>query len=281
FKKLLLEKRAGAAQAIGLKLTAAEEAMLAAVPLPQLEGIISHTRISPKLKPVFLGYAAGTMLATLGTGTLEYTLERYETSGNGNTKTSTLKLIKTYRARYKNLIETRNGSTDAASRPAAGATGILADRPPGNGDFDRVISQITAGMGARPDFPTGIKRARRNKGISVATSMPASVVGEGASHKNRSPHTVANVVRRHLTGIRNAYVLALKKNPTLGSGKIIVRFTIAPRGSVTAAQIVCDTLGEPALSRSILVRVRAWRFPPADGGYVTVIYPFIFIAAEV
>ncbi len=67
FKKLLLEKRAGAAGAIGLKLTAAEEAMLAAVPLPQLEGIIAHTRISPNLRPAFLGYAAGAMLAALGT----------------------------------------------------------------------------------------------------------------------------------------------------------------------------------------------------------------------
>ncbi len=69
FKKLLLEKRAGAAEAIGLKLTAAEEAMLAAVPLPQLEGIIAHTRISPKLRPAFLGYAAGAMLAALGAAT--------------------------------------------------------------------------------------------------------------------------------------------------------------------------------------------------------------------
>ncbi len=65
FKELLFEKRAEAAKAIGLKLTTEEEAMLAAVPLPQLEGIVAHTRISPKLRPAFLGYAAGTMLAAL------------------------------------------------------------------------------------------------------------------------------------------------------------------------------------------------------------------------
>ncbi len=69
FKKLLFDKRAEAAKAIGLKLTAAEEAILAAVPLPHLEGIIAHTRISPKLKPAFLGYAAGVMLAALGVAT--------------------------------------------------------------------------------------------------------------------------------------------------------------------------------------------------------------------
>jgi hypothetical protein len=66
FKDILFEKRAGAAEAIGLKLTAAEKAMLAAVPLAHLEGIIAQTRVAPKFRPAFLGYAAGAMLAALG-----------------------------------------------------------------------------------------------------------------------------------------------------------------------------------------------------------------------
>ena len=66
FEKLLMERRAEAAKAIGLKLTAAEEAMLAAAPLPQLESIVAHTRVAPKFRPAFLGYAAGAMLAVLG-----------------------------------------------------------------------------------------------------------------------------------------------------------------------------------------------------------------------
>ena len=66
FKKLLLEKRGEAANAIGLRLSDAERSMLEVIPLPQLEGIITHTRVSPKAKPAFLGYAAGAMLAALG-----------------------------------------------------------------------------------------------------------------------------------------------------------------------------------------------------------------------
>jgi hypothetical protein len=72
FKKLLLEKRAGAAEAIGLKLTAAEEAMLAAVPLPQLEGIIVHTKIKRGQGQVFLGYAAGAVAAAAGAVAVVY-----------------------------------------------------------------------------------------------------------------------------------------------------------------------------------------------------------------
>ncbi len=66
FKELLFDKRAEAAEAIGLKLAAPEEAMLAAVPEAQLEAIVANTRVTPGLRPVFLGYAAGSMLAALG-----------------------------------------------------------------------------------------------------------------------------------------------------------------------------------------------------------------------
>jgi TonB family protein len=281
FKKLLLEKRAGAAEAIGLKLTAAEKAMLAAVPLPQLEGIITHTRISPKLRPAFLGYAAGTMLAALGTGTLDYVFERYENIDNRETTTSTLDVLKTYRTRYKNRLTPRNGGTDATPRRATSAKSILSDHPFGNGDFDRVISRITSGMGARPDIPTAPRRTLRNKRISVPPQMPASVGGEGAGHRNRTSAVIASVIRRRIAGIQYAYKLVLRKNPALGSGKIVVRFTITPSGAVAAAQIVSDTLGEPALRETIISRIRSWRFLPAYGGDVTVIYPFIFIAEEV
>jgi hypothetical protein len=70
FKKMLLEKGAGAAEAIALKLEPAEAAMLDAVPLPQLEAIVANTKVSPKLRPAFLGYAAVVMLAALGVVTV-------------------------------------------------------------------------------------------------------------------------------------------------------------------------------------------------------------------
>jgi hypothetical protein len=66
FKKLLMEKRAGAAEAIALKLEPAEAAMLTAVPEAQLRAIVANTKVSPRLRPAFLGYAAGVMLAALG-----------------------------------------------------------------------------------------------------------------------------------------------------------------------------------------------------------------------
>jgi len=69
FKKLLFEKRGAAAQAIGLKLDAAEAALIEAVPESQLDAVIARTTVSPKIRPAFLGYAAGVMLAALSATT--------------------------------------------------------------------------------------------------------------------------------------------------------------------------------------------------------------------
>jgi hypothetical protein len=66
FKNILFEKRAAAAEAIALDLSPTEEAMLAAVPAAQLKAIVANTKVSPGLRPAFLGYAAGVMLAALG-----------------------------------------------------------------------------------------------------------------------------------------------------------------------------------------------------------------------
>ena len=53
FKKLLLERRAEAAEAIALTLSPAEEAMLAAVPEAQLRAIVASTKVSPSLRPAW------------------------------------------------------------------------------------------------------------------------------------------------------------------------------------------------------------------------------------
>jgi hypothetical protein len=66
FKKLFIEKRAEAAKAIALDLEPAEAAMLKAVPETQLRAIVANTKVSPGLRPAFVGYAAAAMLAALG-----------------------------------------------------------------------------------------------------------------------------------------------------------------------------------------------------------------------
>jgi hypothetical protein len=66
FRSVLLEKRAEAAEEIELELTDSEAAMLASIPRAQLEAIIAKTKVGPESRRLFLGKAAGIMLAALG-----------------------------------------------------------------------------------------------------------------------------------------------------------------------------------------------------------------------
>jgi hypothetical protein len=70
FRKLLLEKRAGAAEEIKLELEPAEAAMLTAIPAAQLDAIIAGTKVDEKVRPAFLGRVAAIMIAALGAGVL-------------------------------------------------------------------------------------------------------------------------------------------------------------------------------------------------------------------
>ncbi|MEE9457024.1 MAG: hypothetical protein V3W11_07735, partial [bacterium] len=182
FKIILFEKRAEAAKAIGLKLTAAEEAMLAAVPLPHLEGIVAHTRISPKLRPAFLGYAAGAMLAAIGTTIVVCSADRNEptktekTPGIGNLKAG----------RFKTAYPGAKNITPGKGYGMEGL-GTLGMRPSG------------------PKKTTGRTRRR-----DVRPSVSA---GARAYEIDRPPRAIDAVVQKHIFGIENAYNSVLKENP--------------------------------------------------------------------
>ena len=70
FRALLLEKRAEAAESIGLELTAAEALMVDSVPAAQLEATIAGTRVAPETRRIFLGKVAAAMLAAIAASPL-------------------------------------------------------------------------------------------------------------------------------------------------------------------------------------------------------------------
>jgi len=110
--------------------------------------------------------------------------------------------------------------------------------------------------------------------------QPPGITGSAKSNSLRSSAAIARIVNQRKSGIEYLYKKHLKNNPTM-EGKIIVRFTIAANGSVTAASTVSSGLGNPTLEGEILSRIRTWRFPPieAGSGDVTVVYPFVFFSA--
>ena len=109
-------------------------------------------------------------------------------------------------------------------------------------------------------------------------ARPPEVVTPRTPARGLTADQINQTITKRRAGIQSEYNALLKNNPTLGGGKVTVRFTISSRGNVTSAEIVEDTVGSAGLRAGILRRVRSWKFPRAQGES-TVVYPFVFVAS--
>jgi TonB family protein len=109
-------------------------------------------------------------------------------------------------------------------------------------------------------------------------SRPPEVVTPRTPARGLTANEINRTISKRRAGIQSEYNSLLKNNPTLGGGKVTVRFVISSRGDVTSAEIVEDTVGSGELRDGILRRVRTWKFPRARGES-TVVYPFVFVAS--
>ena len=119
---------------------------------------------------------------------------------------------------------------------------------------------------------------RDNVGISRDRDAvrPSVVPGDPEIRGQLDREIIARVIREHRREIRSCYESELQQNPDL-SGRVIVRFTISPDGSVASASIEESDIGSSAVEDCVTRRVQRWRFPePRGGGVVRVSYPFVF-----
>lgn len=91
---------------------------------------------------------------------------------------------------------------------------------------------------------------------------------------------IARVMNRNRPRFKFCYERELAANPHL-SGKIAVRFTIAPDGTIAVADIAESTVDEQRVEACVLKTTRSLRFPsPRGGGIVVVTYPFLFSTVD-
>lgn len=87
---------------------------------------------------------------------------------------------------------------------------------------------------------------------------------------------IDEVIKRHMNQIKYCYQRELTKNPALG-GKIVIKFTIAKDGTVSAASTKSTTMNNASVEQCIVGRFMRMQFPePKGGGIVIVSYPFLF-----
>jgi hypothetical protein len=128
------------------------------------------------------------------------------------------------------------------------------------------------GGGSIEGGSTGVGAGEKSVKAVVSSAAP-SVDGE------LDPNVVAKEVKRRIGAVKVCYERALKRNPAL-SGKIVVRWTITPEGTVTGLDVENDTLGDPEVGQCIKKNISGWRFPRPSGGSVEVSFPFVFQASS-
>jgi hypothetical protein len=107
--------------------------------------------------------------------------------------------------------------------------------------------------------------------VAAVLEQPA---GEGTLEV-LAAETLARFVRGRAPELRACYDEALARAPVL-RGKVVMRFTIRPDGSVTDVAPWYDNLGGGVARPCLVDRVAAWRTPFRPAEPVQVDYPLVF-----
>lgn len=119
-----------------------------------------------------------------------------------------------------------------------------------------------------------LTQASSGIGTGAAASRPVS----GGPGPGRTDEEIQIVFDRHKAQLYRLYNLELRRDPTL-QGKMILRLTIEPDGSVSMCMLHGSNMNAPELATQVVERVKAFNFGAKVVPPVTIIYPIDFLPA--
>ncbi|MBX3272825.1 MAG: TonB family protein [Sandaracinaceae bacterium] len=152
--------------------------------------------------------------------------------------------------------------------------GTLRERSGGGtvGAATRGLGSLQAREGAQQQQREGEQIVERVIRGRVASGSLEEESGSGSF----DPNLVAAQIRARIRAIQTCYERELRNNPTL-AGRVLVRFTIQPTGTVSGATATENSTGSPAVAACVVTTISRFRFNPGpEGGSVTFAYPFVF-----
>lgn len=138
-------------------------------------------------------------------------------------------------------------------------------------------SAVSRSVGTGRTQVAGVAFTRVESGIgtNAADDRPLSD-GPGPS---RTDEEIQIVFDRYKAALYRIYNRELRKNPTL-QGKMIMRITIEPDGSVSACSVESTDLESKSLTTKIVERVKTFKFGAKEGvPTITILYPIDFLPA--
>ena len=153
----------------------------------------------------------------------------------------------------RSLITSKAGSGSAGVQSTNSSRGYGTGAGSLTGHSTGAVNSSVAGIGAE-------SRATRTGSSGKAT---------------RSQEEIELEFDRNKGAIYALYSRALRDRADL-QGKLVLEFTIAPSGEVTACRVVSSELNDAELERKIVARVRQIRFPARDVEAITTTKPIEF-----
>jgi len=167
-------------------------------------------------------------------------------------------------------------SDDSAARPDRSMLTTNAPGSSGGIKLAALSRSVGGGAGDARGAVQGSALTRASSGIRAAGSgnRPLSS-GPGPS---RTDEEIQIVFDRYKAALYRLYNRELRRDPTL-QGKMILRLTIEPDGSVSFCQLHSSDMNAPDLSAQVVGRVKTFDFGAKEVPAVTIVYPIDFLPA--
>ncbi len=137
------------------------------------------------------------------------------------------------------------------------------------------MSRNTGGSGIAGRSTTRVESPVAGIGQNAGGGARRSGTSDLAS---RSREEIELVFDKNKGAIFSLYNRALRRDPSL-QGKVVLRLTIAPDGSVTACEIVSSELGDAELEQKLVQRIKLFRFESRSVEPITTTKPIDFFPA--
>jgi hypothetical protein len=154
---------------------------------------------------------------------------------------------------------------------------ITAQAQTGSGGIS--TSSLSRNVGGVGRQGGGVEFARVESSVGTDFKDSARPLSDGPG-PSRTDEEIQIVFDRYKAALYRIYNRELRNDPTL-RGKMVLRITIQPDGSVSQCKVESTDLNSPPLVSGIIDRVSKFNFGPKEGvPAITILYPIDFLPAN-
>jgi hypothetical protein len=167
-------------------------------------------------------------------------------------------------------------SDDSSARPERS---MLTTNAPGSSGGIKLAALSRSVGGGSGDARGAVQGAAlTHASSSIKAIGPGNRPLSSGPGLSRTDEEIQIVFDRYKASLYRLYNKELRRDPTL-QGKMILRLTIEPSGSVSFCQLQSTDMNAPDLSAQVVDRVRTFDFGAKEVPAVTIVYPIDFLPA--